>query len=472
MIDERRSASEVDTGLFYTFIGLVFWLPLPLGSNRPWAWSLVEFVSFGILIWWLILFLRKRIPVSNTLKNCKLPIGCLLFFCLVNLIQIIPLPPGLVASMRPTLQGVEPVGWVPLSVDSYTTWIHLRLSIAFTVISFLVMALVTTRKRLKTLALVMVVSGVFQAVYGSLMTLSGAEWAFLMPKEYYLGNATGTFVNRNHMANYLVMCLSMGTGLLLADIYQTSAQNWREVGRRLATTLLGSKFRLRVGLGMMVIALVLTRSRMGNSSFFLSLFVAGFLWLLITKRITKGSIVLLISLVAIDTLIVGTWFGLDQVKERLETTSVATESRVEVNRDTWTMIKDQPILGSGGGGYYTAFPRYRGQDITMTYDYAHNDYFQFLAEYGILGCAPLFIFLIAAITKTVQAMRRRKTLFYQAMAFAPLMAILAVLIHATVEFNMQMPANAATLLIIASLAWVLNYVPSKGAKSGLRTEVR
>nr|WP_255493879.1 O-antigen ligase family protein [Pseudomaricurvus sp. HS19] len=210
---------------------------------------------------------------------------------------------------------------------------------------------------------------------------------------------------------------------------------------------------------MMVIALVLTRSRMGNTAFFFSLLATGFIWLWLTRRITRGSIILLISLVVIDSLIVGAWFGFDKVAERLEGTAFTKETRDEVNRDTWTLIKDQPLLGSGAGTYFEVFPRYRQQDIPIYYDHAHNDYFQFVVEHGVLGCLPLLAFILLSVRQAIATMRQRKTLQFQAMAFAPVMVVIALLLHSTVDFSLQIPANAATVVVLMTLAWVVRYMP-------------
>jgi len=346
-----------DKSIFYCFLALLFWVPLPLGSNRAWASHLFEVVSFVLLIWWLCLYLKGRVDFSIAAKKAKLVLACLLSFAAINLLQLLPLPSGFVAALRPMVSGLEPGPFSTISIDVYSTWMHFKMTISFAVIALLCLLLVRTKGRLKLLALTFIISGVFQAVFGSLMTLSGVEWTFFIPKLHYLGNATGTFINRNHLANYLVLCLSMGTGLLLTDLYQNSAEGWRERGRRFAAAFLGSKLRIRISLALMVIALVLTHSRMGNMSFFLSLFVAGFVWLFLTKRITKGSVILLISLIVIDTIIVGAWFGLEQVKERVEATAIQDETRDEVNRDAFSLISDQPLLGSGAGSFYTAFPR-------------------------------------------------------------------------------------------------------------------
>lgn len=451
--------------LFYGFLLLLLWLPLPLGSNRPWAWHLMELLSFVLLGSWLVLYLRQKIEATDALKHGKSLLVCLLAFAGVILLQLVPLPASWVAALRVHDPALEPAAWVPIAIDPQIAWLHLRTTLCFTAVAFLTLVLVNSRDRLRQLAWVLVISGLFQAVYGSVMALSGLEYGFFIKKEAFHGVATGTYWNRNHLANYLILCIAAGTGLLLADLYQSAAEDWRERGRRILMTLLGPKIRVRLALAMMVIALVLTRSRMGNTAFFVSLLVAGFCWLWLTKRITKGSIILLISLVVIDSMIVGAWFGFDQVKERLETTAFTNETRDEVNRDTWTLIQTQPLFGSGAGSFYTAFPSYRQQDINLYYDHTHNDYFQFLTEHGVIGCLPLLALLVLAMNNTVQTMRQRKTLLYQAMAFTPMMAVIALLMHSTVDFSLQIPANAATFVVILSLAWVVRYLPSRRSPS-------
>ncbi len=40
-----------------------------------------------------------------------------------------------------------------------------------------------------------------------------------------------------------------------------------------------------------------------------------------------------------------------------------------------------------------------------------------------------------------------------------LMAIVALMIHSTVDFNLQLPANAMTLLLIMGMAWLALALP-------------
>jgi hypothetical protein len=41
-----------DRWLFLALLVLISWLPVPLGSNRPWSWGLMEVAAFGLLATW------------------------------------------------------------------------------------------------------------------------------------------------------------------------------------------------------------------------------------------------------------------------------------------------------------------------------------------------------------------------------------------------------------------------------------
>ena len=119
----------------------------------------------------------------------------------------------------------------------------------------------------------------FLYLYGSVMTLSGLEYLLFVKKEDYLGTATGTFVNRNHLAGYLEMALAIGLGLMLMAGKGKPAElsgRWRGRVRSILRLLLSQKAILRLMLVAMVVGLILTRSRMGNTAFFNSLLITGF----------------------------------------------------------------------------------------------------------------------------------------------------------------------------------------------------
>src|SRR6185312_9881514 len=82
--------------------------------------------------------------------------------------------------------------------------------------------------------------------------------------------------------------------------------------------ILSPKMMLRLSLCILVIALTTTHSRMGNTAFFSSLLVAGGVGIALSRQATRNTVILLASLIAIDLFIVGSWFGVEKLAQRLE----------------------------------------------------------------------------------------------------------------------------------------------------------
>ena len=443
----KPASQQADKPLFYSFLVLLAWLPLPLGSNKAWAVSLLCLFAFTLLAWWLLLYSRNKTNIQTAFSNSTPIIGLLLAAPLWAMLQVLL---DITISPSNTLQDAM-LGFSLVGIFSLTA------------------LLVRSKRRIKLLCYVLIGSGLFQAVYGSMMTLTGIEYLFFIPKEYYTGVATGTFVNRNHLAGYLVLTLAVGIGLMISTLDGHRSANWRDRVRRILTTILGNKARLRIILVMMVAGLVMTHSRMGNTAFFASLAIAGVLALLLSKRSTKATIILISSLIIIDIFVVGTFFGVDKVVQRLENSSETTETRDEVNTYTLEAIQDNLLTGSGAGTYYTNFPAYREYDVGgIFYDHGHNDYFEFASDYGVVVTGCLLLAVLLVFISAIKAQIRRKNQLMRGIAFSATMAIIALAMHSTVDFNLQIPANAATFMVILALGQI-SLFHKEGRSSPQRT---
>ncbi|MFT5426247.1 MAG: putative inorganic carbon (HCO3(-)) transporter [Gammaproteobacteria bacterium] len=447
-----------DRFIYFGFLILIAWLPLPLGSNRPWAEAIVEVWIYSLMLFWLIAFMRNKVEITDVFKKAA-PVVSLFFIWLIwILLQFIPLPAGWIAHLSPVAfthhSLVSATDLMTLSLDPHATVAGWLKSLAYILVFILSLLLINSRRRLRQLAYTIIYSGLFQAVYGSLMTLSGLGYGFFSQNPAALSVTTGTFINRNHLAAYLVMALSVGIGMMIARLDTENGYTPKQRLLKYFQLILSSKLRLRLYLAIMVIALVLTHSRMGNSSFFTSLIVAGGFGLILSKYATRGTIILLISLIAIDVFIVGTWFGLEKVAVRIEQTTLATETRDEVDIYAYQQLKDYQWTGSGLGSFYSVFPKYSNEDVGGFYDHTHNDYLEFATDTGVIGIALLGLVIVMSITVALVAQYRRKDPLMRGISFAAIMSICAMLIHATVDFNLQIPANAATFMLILSMAWI------------------
>jgi O-antigen ligase len=120
--------------------------------------------------------------------------------------------------------------------------------------------------------------------------------------------------------------------------------------------VLSPKMILRLSLCVMVIALTTTHSRMGNTAFFSSLLVAGLAGIALSRRATRNTVLLLTSLVVIDLFIVGSWFGVEKLAQRIEQTTVQDlQDREDPAAYSLELIRHYPVFGSGPGTFYVAF---------------------------------------------------------------------------------------------------------------------
>src|SRR5437762_1468628 len=402
--------APADRFLFHAFLALLLWIPLPFGSNVAWASSFMEAWVFLIAGLWLVQYYRGRVSLSRPFVRAWPVTACLLATLLWVLVQALPLPAGALGLLSPRALAIHSSthSYPSLSLDVHATRQAALQTLAYLFFFCLTLLLVNSRPRIRLLAQALIVGGVFQAAYGSLMTLAGLEHGVFIDRQDP-GVATGTFINRNHLAGYLEMCLAAGVGLMLAELSSTRAVGWRDSARQLLRTLLGNKARVRLALVVMVTGLVLTRSRMGNTAFFASLTGVGCFYLLAVRKLSGRTITFFASLLIIDLLVVGNFFGLEKVVERIQQTSMQREDRYDTDRDALAMLRDFPLTGIGAGAFYAVYPMYTSAVLVTAFTrHAHDDYLQFACEFGLVFAALLGAVVLASLWTAIRAQLKRR----------------------------------------------------------------
>jgi len=467
-----------DELVFLGLLGLLIWAPLPLGSNRVWAMGILLVWVLALVVGTLLAWRGQSEAALARLQRFAWPLGLLAAMVALTWLQTLPMPAAVVALLSPEAARVQAQAQagnvlMTLSLDVFQTRMMGMLAFAYFCV-FLVAAMsVRSAARLDRLALTLVVSGVLQAVLGAVLFSLGAHY-WLFHVELTHGRVIGAYVNPNSLAGYLCMCLSIGIGLMLARLGPGSSwpRDWKHRMKVVLEFLLSPKMRLRMMLVVMVIGLVLTRSRMGNAAFFASMLIVGLTAILLARRTAPVMIGLIASLVLIDVFIVGTWVGLEKVVQRLEETSLTNanrgreetvEDRTEGGRRAVRIIKDFPLTGTGGGSFYGSFMRYR-EAGEFYYDHTHNDFVEIAADYGMIGLGLLGALVAMALWRALSVLARRRASLPRGIAFGVAMSIVALLIHSTVDFNLQIPANALTMVVILSLAWVSHELPAPGRR--------
>ncbi|PKF51001.1 O-antigen ligase family protein [Enterovibrio nigricans] len=446
---------------FYSLLLLIIWLPIPLGSNRDWAWAIAE-IWIALQSVTLILVYRGNLPSEPIKRYSCLLFGLALFQVWV-FFQTLPLPWEILAFFSHKSADIYQLVGAPqgfVSLDSRMTLTALFKGIAYTLFVLNAIFLVSSSKRLKHVVLAIVISGTLQAFYAAMVVLLDITESpvFDFAEE---GIATGSFIYKNHLANYLMMALCMGLGLIVTQLHTSPSDSRFVFIKRLLEGILSRKMYIRLCLVIMVIALVMTRSRMGNTAFFAATAIGGLLALLFYKNKPRALTVLVASVIAIDTIVVGALFGLEKVKQRLVETSLGVESRDQVVIWSLDIIRDFPLTGTGMASFYTIFPMYSRADIGF-YDHAHNDYIQFMVEAGIPATLLLGFVVLYAFARAFSTIRKRHSKTMKGIALGCIMSIIGMLIHISVDFNLQPMANALTFILILFLANASAVLPASG----------
>ena len=411
----RRLAHDAGSGwenaVYCGLVALLFWAPLPMGSVHPWGAQLTVIWVGALGVVWVAGWVLGKCTVPSSFYRGRLALVLLCLWATIGFVQLIPLPPALMLFISPgsaaaygNFYGATAPGWIPITIDASITWQRQLLTLAL--VGYFALALLVIRRtdRLKHFALMLVLSGIVCSVLALYLHFTGASYTLFFQQMTHEA-AKGPFVNRNHLAAYLEICLGCGAGLIVADFVPAPMRTWKQRLRWLFALLLSSKARVRLLLIVMVIALILTRSRGGNAAFFAALIAGGFVALLCLRAGWKSIVIFICSMLILDLVVIGSWIGIEHVVNRVQQTAMTSEAKqaqglteesVEERSDqafaALPSVKTFPLLGAGAGTFEVLYTEYKKPGYLFTLNYAHNDYLEFLFESGPLGILLLTLF--------------------------------------------------------------------------------
>jgi O-antigen ligase len=131
---------------------------------------------------------------------------------------------------------------------------------------------------------------------------------------------------------------------------------------------------------------------------------------------------------------------------------LATDIRLHIDRDILQMFRERPALGWGQGTFAEVYPRFRSFYTDSVVNAAHNDFLQVLTETGIVGFGIMIWFLVITLRNALRKSPRWTSNLNGRIAVAALLGISGILVHSLVDFNMQVPANAALFYCLCTVA--------------------
>lgn len=446
--------SRPDQLAYLLLLALVALLPWPWGSVGGQAQGLVLALTGAGLLLSLGAQEGDDWPASRLFRAS---IWLWLLWLGWLLLSLLPLPEPLLRALSPAAAelhaGVAGIGARPawtLSVEPSASRQVLLSTLGLFGLYLLAGRSICTAGRRRALLAVLALSAGAQALYGIGMTITGSEIGFFERKIWGRGWATGTFVNRNHFAHLMALGAAAALGLLMAqrDSDET-APGWRGLVLRLAAWLMSPAAVWRVLMLVMLAAVVLSQSRMGNVALLVSLVFGVLLWVLLhNRRRFVPALLLLASFAIADIWILDNYYGLDRVVDRIEGTELETEQRLVALKDLAPLFEPYALTGAGGGAFQSVFRAVQSSSLRGLYHHAHNEYAEFLIDHGLFGLGWLLLMGLLHANHALRLLRRRREPTARALALAAACALLAAALHASSDFILHIPALRGWLAVL------------------------
>jgi O-antigen ligase len=452
-----RYAALLESWAFGLLIFTLIWTPFPLGSNRPWSWSLL---SLLITLCWLLFTASICLNTDASLgwmRRFRIPFAMALAALCFGFIQVLPWAPSAVAhpiwTMASSALGHQTAS--SISMNPWRSLTELVKLITYAQIAFLALWFAKNPSRAQRLLDVLIFSGAAYATYGLCLAFfhsSQFEVFYSVPDPGSV--VSGPFVNRNSYATYMgLVALCAVARLVERSAHAVSnRQDWRRTILALLHFLFGRGTPLLFAAVLVLSTLIATGSLAG----FLATLLALATMLVISGVFATGRQALGWTLFAAVLLVAGgmALFAVNggEIQSRLNTIAASgmnEETRVMLWNSAQRMIGSSPYFGLGLGTFENAYPLYADSMLPFTMDKAHNDYLELAAGWGLPAALAWWAALAWVVILCARGyiVRHRNRIF-------PLLGVGASVLvgaHEAVDFSLQIPAIAATYAAILGL---------------------
>ena len=429
-VRERQKLAP-DTVVLAGSFGVLLFSPLAFGSTQPWAMFILQASTAVLFAYWAWRFLSTE---SWNIRGNPLfrPAA---FLAGIVVLQLL-------------------FKWTAYRHETYS---QALLYCAYAALAFLVAQTLRRSSQAKVLAVVVTVYGFVVAALALLQGLSpnGRIFWFYTPEGH--GWIYGPYVNHNHYAGLMEMLVPIP---LVFSLTRYARGNLRSVVAGVAALMAGTIF--------------LSGSRGGMASLVVELILLG--WIL--SRTQKSPRLAAVGAFVVVSLAVLAWIGGSELTKRFAT--ISAEARGEVSGGTrWTIDKDgfrmfakKPVLGWGLGAFPVAYPQFRTFYTNFFVNEAHNDYLQILVETGVVGLGAVAWFLVLLYRNALAKLQDWPDNINGAVSLAAILGCTGIVVHSFVDFNLQVPANAAWFYVLAVIAASTYPIESRQRVRRLRSQAQ
>jgi O-antigen ligase len=411
-LNPQPLSARLNSILLYGVFGLLMFGPLAFGAVEPWSVFILEAGSAVLFLLWVAKqYADGEIRIRRNILYP--PMGA---FGLLILFQIV----------------------FRTSAYKHDTIDSSLLFGAYAILCFLAGQTLLRSAQARKLAVILSVYGCAVASFSLLQGISPNGKLYWLREPRLGGWIYGPYVNHNHYAGLMEMLVPIPLVLALTRM---AHKNERLIAAAAAAIMAGTILlcgsrggMLALLVELMVLAVVMVRQQKG-------------------MRLAVATGAFLVILIALSI-----WLGGADLGKRIF--SISTEARSEISgglrwnidRDAFRMFLKRPVTGWGLGTFPVVYPQFRSFYTNFFVNQAHDDYMQLLVETGLLGFGIMIWYLVLLYRKAWRKMGNWNADVSGAVALASLLGVTGILIHSAVDFNLQIPANAALFYVLCTTA--------------------
>jgi len=407
----RKPASTLGSVLLYGTFGLLMFGPLAFGAVEPWSMFVMEAGSAILFVLWISKQALEG-ELSVVWNPLFLPMGA---FGLLIVAQLL----------------------LHRSAYPHDTITEGLVYCSYAILCFLSGQTLLRSSQARKLAVMLSLYGAAVAGFALLQGISPNGKLYWLRQPRNGGWIYGPYVNHNHYAGLMEMLVPIPLVLSLTHL---ASHRLRMAGATAAAIMVGTIFlsgsrggMLGISAELIIVAILITKQKRGMRT---AIGIGAFLAIVLTLLV---------------------WIGGDKLVERIASigpgrTDLTTDLRIGINRDGLRMFVKRPVLGWGLGAFPVVYPEFRSFYTNFFVNAAHNDYLQLLIEMGLLGFATMIWLLIVVYRTAIRKVGNWTGDISGAVAMACLLGVSGILVHSALDFNLQIPANAALFYVLCTIA--------------------
>ena len=416
-MDRNVVAKWCQWGILGLVLGVLVFAPLAFGAVEDWAQAVVQWMVTIALGLWVVRLAVERRP--------KLLV-----------------PPAFWAALA--FMGYAIFRYWTADVEYVARQEVLRIGVYFAVFTLVVMNL-HGQNAVRAIVFTLIGMATIESVYGIYQWAAKSDTVFGFARpDAYDGRGSGSFINPNHLAGFVEMVIPLALTIAL----MSREPHWV----RILVGYLG---------GVMFVGVLATVSKGGYIATLGSLTVLGAI--LMARRRTWW------SLAAGGVVLLAVFIAYQAMPEKLKQRFQEVEKYVgEAPKDTRELVweaalgvwKEDKWLGAGPNHFDVKYRKYRDVWLQTRPQRTHSDHLQILVDFGLIGAGLVVVFLGAVgwgIWRSWPFLSRgggisdNSNSTRLATVVGGAVGLLALAIHGVVEFNLSIPAIAASAAVVAAL---------------------